>query len=159
MHRSDTQFTADAVGDALARGVAVVGLAGFALIHLLDLPDTMAGSQLIGWAYIAAIAGAVSLAGALVRTSDTRVWLAAGGLVSSVIVAYVLSRTTGIPQDGGDIGDWGQPLGIAMLFVGGSLLALTANVLAGRLIPAKRPAALAWEPISLRADDRRRAAA
>ena len=88
------------------------------------------------------------LAGALVRTSDTRVWLAAGGLVSSVIVAYVLSRTTGIPQDGGDIGDWGQPLGIAMLFVGGSLLALTANVLAGRLIgAAKRPAALAWEPI------------
>ncbi|HWH09525.1 MAG TPA: hypothetical protein VG165_00205 [Solirubrobacteraceae bacterium] len=159
MHRPESHLTADAVRDALARAVAVVGLAGFALIHLLDLPDTMAGSQLIGWAYIAAIVGAVCVAGALVRTSDTRVWLAAGGLVSSVIVAYVLSRTTGIPQDGGDIGNWGQPLGIAMLFVGGSLLALTGSVLAGRVSPARRPAARGWEPIALRVDDRRRAAA
>lgn len=159
MHRPETHFTNDALRDALARAVAVVGLAGFALIHLLDLPDTMAGSRLIGWLYIAAIVGAVCVAGALVRTSDIRAWLAAGGLVSSVIVAYVLSRTTGIPQDSGDIGDWAQPLGIAMLFVGGSLLALTGSVLAGRLIGAGRPAAAGRKSIVLRVDDRRRAAA
>jgi Na+/proline symporter len=145
MQRLESQVISQAVRDGVARAIAVVGLAGFALIHLLDLPDTMSGSQLIGWLYIAAIVGAVSLAGALAWTSDTRVWVATAGLVSSVIVAYVLSRTTGIPQDGGDIGNWGQPLGIAMLFVGGSLLCLSGGVLGARVraaVPrrAARPA-------------------
>jgi Na+/proline symporter len=154
--RPTTHVTADAVRDAIARAVAVVGLAGFALIHLLDLPDTMSGSQLLGWAYIAAIVGAVAAAGALIRTSDTRVWLAAAGLVTSVIVAYVLSRTTGIPQDSDDIGNWGQSLGIAMLFDGGALLALTGGVLTDRRrsaharLRSRRPLAVVGRPDAAR---------
>ena len=122
----------DAVRDGIARTVAVLGLATFALIHLLDLPDTMKGTPYIGWLYIGLIAAAIGLAGALMRTSDTRVWAAATGLVTSVIIAYVLSRTTGLPQSSDDIGNWGQTLGIAMLFVGGSFLALSSGVLASR---------------------------
>ncbi len=121
-----------AVGDGIARAVAAVGLAGFALIHLLDLPDTMTGTPYIGWLYIGLIVSALGLAGALVRTSDSRVWLASTGLVVSVIVAYVLSRTTGLPQSTDDIGNWAQPGGIAMLFVGGCLLAVNTAVLAAR---------------------------
>src|SRR5258708_19233186 len=89
----------------------------------------------MGWMYIGLIVSAIGLAGAPVRTSNTRIWAAAAGLVISVIVAYVLSRTTGLPQSSDDIGNWGQPLGIAMLFVGGSLLALTGTVLLGRRPP------------------------
>jgi Na+/proline symporter len=148
----------DVLRDAIARAVAVVGLAGFALIHLLDLPDTMSGSLLIGWLYIAAIVGAIGLAGALVLTSDTRVWLAAAGLVTSVIVAYVLSRTTGIPQDTDDIGNWGQSLGIAMLFVGGSLLSLATGVVGGRL-RAARARRSSPRPVLVRPNDRWSAAA
>ena len=125
-----------AVRDGIARAVAVVGLAGFALIHMLDLPGTMSGTPYIGWMYIGLIASALGLAGALVRTSDNRVWAAAGGLVLSTIVAYVLSRTTGLPQSTDDIGNWGQTLGIAMLFTGGSLLALSGGVLVSRWAPA-----------------------
>ena len=124
-----------AVRDGIARAVAVVGLAGFALIHMLDLPGTMSGTPYIGWMYIGLIASALGLAGALVRTSDSRVWAAAGGLVLSTIVAYVLSRTTGLPQSTDDIGNWGQTLGIAMLFTGGSLLALSGSVLLSRWAP------------------------
>jgi Na+/proline symporter len=153
MQRPASQVISDTVRDAVARAVAAVGLAGFALIHLLDLPDTMSGSSLIGWLYIAAITGAVGLAGALIWTSDTRVWLAAAGLVSAVIVAYVLSRTTGIPQDGEDIGNWGEPLGIAMLFVGGSILCLTGGVLGERARRVRR-SAVSERPIALRRDDR-----
>ena len=125
-----------AVRDGIARAVAAVGLAGFALIHLLDLPDTMSATPYIGWMYIGLIAAAVTLAGTLAQTSDTRVWVAAGGLVLCTIVAYVLSRTTGLPQSTDDIGNWGQTLGMAMLFTGGSLLALTGSVLLGRRAPA-----------------------
>jgi hypothetical protein len=122
----------DAVRDGIVRTVAVLGLATFALIHLLDLPGTMTGTPYIGWLYIGLIVSAIGLAGALMRTSDTRVWASAAGLVTSVIVAYVLSRTTGLPQSSDDIGNWGQTLGIAMLFVGGSFLALSSGVLLSR---------------------------
>src|SRR5229473_2854356 len=135
MSRLEQRAIRDAVRDGIARAVAIIGLAGFALIHLLDLPDTMSGTPYIGWMYIGLIASAIGLAGALVRTSNTRIWAAAAGLVISVIVSYVLSRTTGLPQSSDDIGNWGQPLGIAMLFVGGSLLALTGTVLLGRRAP------------------------
>jgi hypothetical protein len=129
---SESRAIRDAVRDGIARTVAVLGLATFALIHLLDLPGTMKGTPYVGWLYIGLIVSAILIAGALMRTSDTRVWVAAAGLVTSVIIAYVLSRTTGLPQSSDDIGNWGQTLGLAMLFVGGSFLALTSGVLLSR---------------------------
>jgi len=129
---TESRHVRDAVRDGIVRTVAVLGLAAFALIHLLDLPDTMNGTPYIGWLYIGLIVSAIGLAGALMRTSDTRVWAASAGLVASVIVAYILSRTTGLPQSNDDIGNWSQTLGMAMLFVGGSFLALSSGVLASR---------------------------
>jgi hypothetical protein len=37
----------------------------------------------------------------------------------------VLSRTTGLPQANGDIGNWTEPLGLASLFVEGCVVALS----------------------------------
>ena len=137
MTLSESRAIRDAVRDGIARTVAVLGLTSFALIHLLDLPDTMKGAPYIGWLYIGLIVSAIALAGALMRTSDTRVWAAATGLVTSVIIAYVLSRTTGLPHSSDDIGNWEQTLGMAMLFVGGSLLALSSGVLLSRRASAR----------------------
>jgi Na+/proline symporter len=137
MSRLESRAIRDAVRDGIVRAVAIIGLAGFALIHLLDLPDTISGTPYIGWMYIGLIVSAVGLAGALARTSDVRVWAATAALVVSVMVGYLLSRTTGLPQSTDDIGNWGEPLGIAMLFVGGSLLSLTTAVLVGRRSPRR----------------------
>ena len=137
MTHSESRAVRDAVRDGIVRTVAVLGLSTFALIHLLDLPDTMSGTPYIGWLYIGLIVAATGLAAALMRTSDTRVWGAAAGLVVSVIVAYVLSRTTGLPQSTDDVGNWGQPLGIGMLFVGGSFLALSSGVLLSRRVSSR----------------------
>ena len=122
-----------AVNDGVARAVAIVGLAGFALIHLLDLPDTIGETPYIGALYLALIVSALVLCAALARTSATRVWAGAAALVTSVMASYILSRTTGLPQDSGDVGNWGQSSGIAMLFLGGSLLALASSVLVSRM--------------------------
>jgi len=161
---TESRAIRDAVRDGIARTVAVLGLATFALIHILDLPGTMKGTLYIGWLYIGLIASAIGLAGALMRTSDTRVWGAAAGLVTSVIVAYILSRTTGLPQSSDDIGNWGQTLGIAMLFVGGSLLALSSGVLlsrraSGRVRSGSRRQAESRERVRSRERDGLRAAA
>jgi hypothetical protein len=46
------------------------------------------------------------------------------------------SRTTGLPAATGDIGNWSEPLGMASLFVEGSVALLSAGVLAERhLVP------------------------
>lgn len=118
-----------AVRDGIVRALAVVGLAGIALIHLLDAPGQFAETRYLGWMYVALIAGCVLVAGALVRASDPRAWLAAGALASSVMVGYTLSRVTGLPGASDDIGDWGEQLGIASLFAEGAVLAVTAYAL------------------------------
>jgi len=122
----------DAVRDALTRTLAVVGLGGIALIHLLDAPGQFQSAPYLGWMYVALILGCVAVAAALIRESDAPAWVAAGALALSVIVGYTISRTTGLPQDTGDIGNWGEPLGMASLFVEGSVVALSAGVLASR---------------------------
>ena len=102
-----------AVRDGITRTLAIVGLAGVALIHLLDAPGKFTETPYLGWMYVALIAGCLVVAGALVRTSDRRAWAAAAALPAGAIIGYVLTRTTGLPQATDDIGNWGEPLGIA----------------------------------------------
>src|SRR2546421_1024907 len=129
---SPQQAIRDAVNDGIARVVAVVGLCGVALIHLLDAPGKFTETPYMGWMYVGLIVASLALAGTLLRTSNRRAWLAAAALPATVIAGYTLSRTTGLPQATGDIGNWGEPLGIASLFVEGSLVALSSSVLLTR---------------------------
>jgi len=113
------------IGDGIARAVAVVGLAGIALIHLLDAPGTFEGSAYKGWLYVGLITGCIVAGAVLIRRSDPRAWAAAAMLASGAIVAFVVSRTIGLPQGADDIGNWAEPLGLASLFVEGALVALS----------------------------------
>jgi hypothetical protein len=86
------------VRDAVARALAVVGLAGVALIHVLDAHDTFAAAPYKGWLYVALIVGTLGTAAVLLRTSDVCVWVAAALLPLGSLVAFVVSRTVGLPQ-------------------------------------------------------------
>lgn len=122
----------EAVSDGITRGVAAIGLAGVALIHLLDLPGQLSEMPYLFFLYLAVMVSSIALAGVLIRTSDARAWAAATVIPALVIVGYVLSRTTGLPQSSDDVGNWSEPLGMASLFVEGSLVALGSAVLAAR---------------------------
>jgi len=127
-----------AVRDGVVRGVAVVALAGVALIHVLDAPGTFADAPYRGWLYVALIVGCLGAAAMLVRGNDRRAWLGAAALSLGAMFAFVLSRTVGLPAGAGDIGNWTEPLGLASLFVEGLLVALAGSVLfeqAGVLAP------------------------
>ncbi|MEA2445578.1 MAG: hypothetical protein QOJ12_2870 [Thermoleophilales bacterium] len=131
-----------AVRDAVARSLAVVGLSGMALIHLLDVQSKFQELPYMGVMYVGLIVSSVVLAGLLIRSSDRRVWLAAALLPAVVILGYTLTRTTGLPQDSGDIGNWSEPLGIASLFVEGLVVALSGAVLVSGSVarePVVRP--------------------
>jgi hypothetical protein len=117
------------IRDGIARAVAVVGLTGVALIHVLDLPDTFQAAPYKGWLYVALVVGCIVTAGTLVRVSDARAWLAAAALPLGAIVAFVISRTVGLPNSADDIGNWTEPLGLASLFVEGCVVLLSIRML------------------------------
>jgi hypothetical protein len=139
-HTLEHDTLASAVRDGIARAIAIVGLAGVALIHLLDLPGTFDEQAYKGWLYLGLIAGSLLTAAALIRSSDRRAWLAAALLPLGAMTGFVWSRTVGLPGGADDIGNWTEPLGLASLFVEGSLVTLGAAVLHVR---QPRPARLA----------------
>jgi hypothetical protein len=111
--------------DIATRATAIVGLAGIALIHLLDSIGKYGETRYLFWMYVALMAASLVVAGTLLHTRDRRTWLAAAGIAASAIVGFVLSRTTGLPGATDDIGNWTEPLGLASLFVEGSVVAVS----------------------------------
>ena len=117
----------------IERTLAVVGLTGVALIHLLDLHDTFISTPYKGWLYVALITGALACAAILVRRDDAKAWAGASLLPLAAFAGFVWSRTVGLPGSADDIGNWWEPLGLASLFVEGAVVALAAHVLADRM--------------------------
>jgi hypothetical protein len=63
----------------------------------------------------------------------------AAALVTATATAYVLTRTVGLPFDHSDIGNWGDSLGIAALFLEGVVvIASCYGIWLGRMITAFR---------------------
>ena len=124
--------------DFVTRAVGVVGLAGIALIHLLDSIGKFSETPYIAWMYVALMAASMAVAAGLLHSRDRRLWLAAGGLAASAIAGYVINRTVGLPNATGDIGNWTEPLGLASLFVEGTVVAVSAYAYA---VTARAPLA------------------
>jgi hypothetical protein len=118
------------IRDGVARAVTAVGLAGIGVIHLLDAPGKFSETPYLAWMYVGLIAASLATAFALVRGSDRRAWAAAAALAAGAMIGYTLTRTTGLPQATGDIGNWSEPLGMASLFVEALVIAVSGSVLA-----------------------------
>jgi hypothetical protein len=124
--------------DVIARALAAAGLVGVALIHVLDAHDTFVSTPYKGWLYVGLILGCLGTAAMLVRGSDRRAWLAALLLPLGAFLAFVYSRTVGLPGGADDIGNWWEPLGLASLLVEGAVVALAGAVLRERTVPRPR---------------------
>ncbi len=115
--------------DLAMRAAGAVGLAGIALIHLLDSIGKYHETRYVFWLYIALMVGSVVTAGVVLTHHSRQAWSAAGALAASAIAGYVLSRTIGLPNAKDDIGNWTEPLGLASLFVEGCVVALSVYAL------------------------------
>jgi hypothetical protein len=108
---------AEAVQEAAVRGTLAIGLAGIAVIHAVDSVGKWTETRYMFWMYMALIAGSVAV-GAAVLFSHSRVAVAAAaGLAATVLAAFVVDRTLGMPGATADIGNWTEPLGLASLVV------------------------------------------
>jgi hypothetical protein len=129
------------VRDIGARAVVAIGLAGIGLIHLLDAIGKYNETRYLFWMYVGLILASLATAGAVLFTRTRTAFLAAAVLAGSALVGYILSRTTGLPNATGDIGNWTEPLGLASLFVEGAVVTVATTAFA--LVPVGRPAVAA----------------
>ncbi len=110
------------------RAVIAVGVLAVGLIHTLDLQSKFHETPYLGVAYVALIVASVVAAGGVLMGSDQR-WMSAAALVAlTPMVGYVLSRSIGLPDANGDIGNWLEPLGVASLFVESAVLVLVGEL-------------------------------
>ena len=144
-HVSETHPIHHARRDASARAITAVGLLGVGLIHLLDSIGKYSETRYLFWMYVALIAGSIVVAAAVVFTHSRLALVAAAGLAASALVGFVLSRTTGLPNATGDIGNWKEPLGLASMFVEAAVLVI-AGIAAALPVPLPRRSARTAAP-------------
>ena len=117
------------VGALLALAIAAVHVADQGGVTVLNSPAW------IGWGYRLIEVGGVLTALALLGPRPAWLgpaWLgwAAGVLLGTgPFIAYVASRTVGVPGDPGDVGNWGYWVGTVSLFIEAALVVLSVSVL------------------------------
>jgi hypothetical protein len=128
-----------AVDEAIARAVAIVGLVGIALIHILESPDAFEAIGYLGALFVCAVVTSLLLAAVMTRTSADLAWAAVGGFAGLILLCYVISRSVGLPGFTHDVGEWTEPLGLASMVAEGLVICVSAAVLATRH-PVRRAA-------------------
>jgi hypothetical protein len=111
------------VAEIGTRATVAVGLAGIALIHLLDSIGKWSETRYLFWMYVGLMIASLATAGWVLFTRSRTALLAAAAVAASALVGYVVDRTVGMPGATDDIGNWTEPLGLASLFVEAAVVA------------------------------------
>ncbi|MGY2896016.1 hypothetical protein [Deinococcus sp. UYEF24] len=115
-----------------SRPASLVLLTVIAFMHFRDIPSKLGETPYLGWSYILLVAGCAA-AGAWLLSTHWWQGYALGALISlGAIIGYVLTRTTGLPNATGDIGNWGEPAGIISLLVEAAFVVLACTQLRPR---------------------------
>jgi hypothetical protein len=112
------------VGALLALAVSTVHVADQGGITVLNSPAW------IGWGYrIIEVGGVLTAITLMLPWSRWLGWAAGMLLGFGPFVAYILSRSVGVPGDPGDVGNWGYWVGTLSLVVEAALMVLCAAML------------------------------
>jgi hypothetical protein len=98
-----------------ARWAAALTLVISGATHIPVIPEHLQEAPYIGYLFIALTIACFALAAAVLVADSGTVWLTSGVVTALAVLAYVLSRTVGLPQIGDDVGNWTEPLGIAAI--------------------------------------------
>jgi hypothetical protein len=137
---SSTGVTVPAVAVRVAGAMLALAVAA---VHVADQGGVTAltSPTWIGWGYRVIEVGGVLTALALLLPRPAWLGPAWAGWAAGVLlgagpfIAYVLSRSVGVPGDHGDVGNWGYWVGTVSLFIEAALVALSVSML-----PLSRPA-------------------
>ena len=114
--------------------LAIAAILGTGLIHLLGARDALGEATYKGILFVANGAGALVAAFGVYRNQQKVGWLLGLLISGGALLAYVASRTVGLPGLPAEPGAWLEPIGVASLvcetlFV--ILFVLTRKVRAG----------------------------
>ena len=115
------------ISESTARLLGAAAVLGIGLIHILDASSTYHSTRWIFWAYMALIVATVPVALMLLHWSSRLAWAAAAGVAAGPLLAYLWSRSIGLPGDRPDVGNWLYTLGMVALFTESSLVALSVT--------------------------------
>lgn len=111
------------------RWPAAALLAQIAAIHIALIPQHLREAPYAAGLFIALSAASLIVAALILIRDDPPTWTAAATLAAGAIVAYVLSRSIGLPMMNDDIGDWLNPLGTGALCAEAITVAISLLVL------------------------------
>lgn len=121
------------------RWPAALAMLVTAATHVPLVPEHLEEARYAGVLFIALSVVSLVLAVLLVVGDSVAVWSTSGVVALLTVVAFVVSRTVGLPQLGDDVGNWFEPLGYPAAVAELVTVALSGSVLRNALLtPAPR---------------------
>jgi len=80
--------------------------------HIPLISDHLQEAPYVGWLFIALSVVCIVLAVAILFVDHVGVWVISAAVCFAAVVAFLASRTIGLPQIRDDVGNWTDPLGI-----------------------------------------------
>ena len=119
-----SQMTVRLAGALLALAVATAHVADQGGLTAFTAPDWR------GWAYrLVEVGGVLTFLALMWIRSERAGWMAGVLLGAGPFLAYVASRTVGVPGDPSDIGNWSDWVGTLALIVEAGLITLSVGML------------------------------
>ncbi|WP_051478431.1 hypothetical protein [Arthrobacter sp. H5] len=115
------------------RGLAVAALVVAGAAHIPVIPDHLLEAPYIGILFILLAAGSFVLAGVLFFHDVVAAYVLTAVVMALALVAYVISRTLGLPLIGDDVGNWLEPLAVVSVIA--ELVACAAAIALSRRSP------------------------
>jgi hypothetical protein len=94
------------------RWIAALMLLATAATHIPLVPEHLEEAPYIGMLFVALSAASLVLAVLVVLADTSAVWAATGAMTLLAIIAFLTSRTLGLPMIGDEIGNWTEPLAL-----------------------------------------------
>jgi hypothetical protein len=77
--------------------------------HVPLIREHLEEAPYVGWLFVTLAVVCLALAVLIVVIDDRRLWAIAGLTCLAAAVAFLASRTVGLPQIGDDVGNWTDP--------------------------------------------------
>ena len=100
--------------------------------HIPLISEHLHEAPYIGWSFIALVIGSVTVALGLLLRDSRRVWALAAVLFGAAVLAYLVSRTIGLPQIPDDVGNWTEAESFPALTAETVAVILSVRALADR---------------------------
>ena len=120
------------------RWVAALTMVVAGAVHIPVTPEHLQEAPYIGYLFIALTVVCFLLALVILVADSAAVWAVSGVVTALALGAYLLSRSVALPQIGGDVGNWLEPLGlVAIVFEGLTIALAVAALRRARPLPAR----------------------